>query len=57
MESMDQLKKNIEVAESYKPLSDEERLQLFREILPLVNPKTLPWKSEEWGKETSWSKR
>lgn len=57
MESMDQLKKNIEVAESYKPLSDEERLQLFREILPLVSPKTLPWKSEEWGKETSWSKR
>ncbi|NOQ43838.1 MAG: aldo/keto reductase [Dehalococcoidia bacterium] len=57
MESMDQLKRNIEVAESYKPLSDEERLQLFREILPLVNPKTLPWKSEEWGKETSWSKR
>jgi predicted aldo/keto reductase-like oxidoreductase len=57
MENMDQLKRNIEVAESYKPLSDEERLQLFREILPLVSPKTLPWKSEEWGKETSWSKR
>ena len=57
VESMDQLKKNIEVAESYKPLSDEERLQLFREILPLVNPTTLPWKSEEWGTATSWSKR
>jgi len=57
MESMDQLKKNIEVAESYKSLSDEERLQLFREILPLVSPKSLPWKSEEWGKETSWRKR
>ena len=57
MESMDQLKKNIEVAESYKSLSDEERLQLFKVILPLVNPKTLPWKSEEWGKETNWSKR
>jgi predicted aldo/keto reductase-like oxidoreductase len=57
MESMVQLKRNIEVAESYKPLSDEERLQLFREILPLVNPKTLPWKSEEWGTATSWSKR
>jgi len=57
MESMDQLKRNIEVAESYKPLSDEERLQLFREILPLVSPKTLPWKSEEWGAATSWSKR
>jgi predicted aldo/keto reductase-like oxidoreductase len=57
MESMDQLKNNIEVAESYKPLSDEERLQLFREILPLVSPKTLPWKSQEWGTATSWSKR
>lgn len=57
MESMDQLKKNIEVAESYKSLSDEERLQLFKVILPLVNPKTLPWKSEAWGKETNWSKR
>lgn len=57
MESMEQLKKNIIVAESYIPINDEERLQLFKEVLPMVNPKSLPWKAEEWGKETSWRKR
>lgn len=56
MDSMEQLEKNLEVAEEYKPLSDDERLQLFREVLPLVSPKTLPWKAEEWG-SVAWKKR
>jgi aryl-alcohol dehydrogenase-like predicted oxidoreductase len=50
MDNMEQLEKNIAVAESYRPLSDEERLQLFREVLPLVSPSTVPWKAEEWGR-------
>lgn len=56
MDSMEQLEKNLAVAEEYKPLSDDERLQLFREVLPLVSPKTLPWKAEEWG-GVAWKKR
>ncbi|MFC1893442.1 hypothetical protein ACFLYR_05380 [Chloroflexota bacterium] len=36
MESMEQLEMNLAVAEEYQPLSDEERLQLFQEVLPPV---------------------
>jgi hypothetical protein len=57
MESMEQLEKNLAVAESYRPLSDEERLQLFKEVLPMVTPKALPWKAKEWGDASSWRKR
>jgi aryl-alcohol dehydrogenase-like predicted oxidoreductase len=57
MESMDQLKKNLAVAENYKPLNDEERLALYKEILPLVKPEFLPWKSDNWGNPTAWKKR
>ncbi len=57
MESMEQLEKNLAVAESYQPLSDEERLQLFKDVLPMVTPKALPWKAKEWGDASHWRKR
>lgn len=57
MESMKQLEKNLTVAESYRPLSDKERLQLFREVLPMVTPKGLPWKAEDWDNPREWKKR
>jgi aryl-alcohol dehydrogenase-like predicted oxidoreductase len=57
MESMEQLQKNLAVAENYKPLTDVERLELYREILPKVTPENLPWKSDNWGQPTTWKKR
>jgi len=57
MESMEQLQKNLAVAENYKPLSDSELLELYREILPKVTPENLPWKSDNWGQPTAWKKR
>jgi aryl-alcohol dehydrogenase-like predicted oxidoreductase len=57
MESMEQLKKNLEVAENYKPLTDEERLALFKEIIPQLNPKVAPWKAEDWNNPVEWKKR
>jgi uncharacterized protein len=57
MESMEQLRKNIEVAENYQPLSDIERLELYKEILPKVSPEFLPWKSNNWIQPTEWKKR
>lgn len=57
MESMEQLKKNLAVAEGYKPLTDAERLQLFREVLPMVNPQTVPWKAEDWNQAIEWKRR
>jgi aryl-alcohol dehydrogenase-like predicted oxidoreductase len=57
MESMDQLQKNLEVAEAYRPLSDDERLELFKEALPKVTPEGVPWKAEDWDKPVEWKRR
>ena len=57
MESMEQLSKNLAVAENYQPLSDTEQLALFKEILPMVSPENVPWKAENWGDPTEWKRR
>ena len=57
VETLQQLKKNLAVAESYKPLSDTERLELFKEIIPQVLPENLPWKAEDWEHPVQWKKR
>ncbi|MGA2158086.1 MAG: aldo/keto reductase [Dehalococcoidia bacterium] len=57
MENMEQLKNNLAVAEKYKPLTDEERLELFKEVLPLVSPQNAPWKAENWTNPVMWKKR
>jgi len=57
METMEQLEKNLVVAENFKPLTDEERLELFREIMPQVTPQRVMWKAEDWKNPTSWKKR
>jgi uncharacterized protein len=57
MESMKQLHRNLAVAEDYKPLSDGERLELFKEVLPMVKPATVPWKAEDWDNPVQWTRR
>ena len=57
MESMAQLEQNLAIAESYKPMSDEERLAFFREIMPLVRPDKIPWKANEWANPKAWVPR
>ena len=57
METMDQLEKNLAVAEKFKPFTDEERLEFFREVLPLVTPRKVPWKAEDWDNPVAWKKR
>jgi len=57
MESMEQLKKNLAVAESYQPLTDGERLELLREVLPRVTPQNVPWKTDDWQNPVAWKKR
>jgi len=57
MESMDQLQKNLKVAEAYRPLSDNERLELFRQVLPMVTPEAVPWKAEDWNHPVEWARR
>ncbi len=57
MESMEQLERNLAVAESYRALTDTERLELFKEILPMVTPETVPWKAEVWNAPSQWVMR
>ena len=57
MESMAQLEQNLAIAESYTPMSDEERLAFFKDILPLVRPDKLPWKANAWRDATAWAPR
>jgi aryl-alcohol dehydrogenase-like predicted oxidoreductase len=57
MESMEQLKKNLAVAESFVPMSGPERLELFRDILPNVTPQNIPWKAEDWDNPVEWKRQ
>jgi aryl-alcohol dehydrogenase-like predicted oxidoreductase len=57
MESMEQLQNNLAIAENFQPLSDAEKLELYQQVLPLVTPESLPWKSNNWAQPTSWKNR
>jgi aryl-alcohol dehydrogenase-like predicted oxidoreductase len=55
--SMEELEKDLAVAESFVPLSGPERLELFREVMPMVTPQNLPWKADDWENPTAWKPR
>jgi len=57
MESMAQLEQNLAIAESFTPLTDEERLAFFKDIISYVRPEKLRWKAKDWGKPTEWITR
>lgn len=57
METMEQLERNLTVAEGYQPLTDGERLELFRQVLPLVRPDVVAWKAEDWNNPVAWKRR
>ena len=57
METMAQLEQNLAVAESFNPLSDAERLTFFKDIITLVQPEKIPWKTTEWKYPTKWVPR
>ncbi len=52
-----ELKADLAVAENFKPMTGPERLELFREVLPLVKPQNMPWKATDWGNPTEWKPR
>jgi len=57
METLAQLEQNLDVAESFVPMSDEERLAFFQDIVHLVQPSKMPWKAPDWGNPTQWVAR
>ncbi len=54
--TMEQLNEDIDLAEAFVPMTSVERLDFLREILPLVAPANMPWKSRDW-KRTEWITR
>ena len=57
METMDQLKRNLAVAENFKPLGDEEKLEFFKEIIHLATPQVMKWKAQDFENPVAWEKR
>jgi hypothetical protein len=57
METMAQLEQNLAIAESFTPMSDQERLAFFKDIIHLVRPDKLPWKADSWRNPTKWVPR
>ncbi len=57
MESMAQLEQNLRIAESFTPMTDDERLAFFKDILPLVRPEKLRWKADDWDNPKEWVPR
>jgi hypothetical protein len=54
---MAELEADLAVAEHFTPMTGPERLEFFREMLPLVSPKNQPWKAVDWGNPTEWKPR
>ncbi|MFC1878602.1 aldo/keto reductase [Chloroflexota bacterium] len=57
METMQQLEQNLVVAESFKPMTDNERLTFFKDIIHLVRPENMRWKATDWVNPTEWVPR
>ncbi len=52
-----ELEADLAVAEHFTPMTGPERLELFRDVLPLVRPETMPWKAADWEAPTEWKPR
>jgi hypothetical protein len=55
--TMAELEADLAVAETFTPMTGPERLEFFREVLPLVKPENMPWKAADWGNPTEWKPR
>jgi hypothetical protein len=55
--SMEELENDLRIAEEFVPLSGPERLALFRDVLPMVAPQNMPWKTTDWGNPVEWKPR
>ena len=54
---LSELEADLAVAEHFIPMTGPERLEFFREVLPMVKPQNMPWKATVWGNPTKWKPR
>jgi aryl-alcohol dehydrogenase-like predicted oxidoreductase len=57
VDKIEQLEKNLAVAENFVPFSDAERLEFLKEIMPGAVPRRMRWKAEDEASPTEWKKR
>jgi aryl-alcohol dehydrogenase-like predicted oxidoreductase len=57
METMAHLAQNLEIAESFVPMTAEEQHIFLKDIKPLVCPDKVSWKSNNWAKPSRWVSR
>ncbi len=57
MESMHQLEQNLAIAKAFTPLTEIEQVEFFKDIMHLVRPDVLRWKTDNWVKAENWSVR
>jgi predicted aldo/keto reductase-like oxidoreductase len=57
METMEQFEQNYSVAANFVPMTDEERLAFFQDVIHLVKPENLPWKVPDWDDPVEWIPR
>jgi hypothetical protein len=55
--TMEELQADLAVAEGFTPMTGAERLDFFREMLPLVKPENIPWKAVDWDNPVEWKPR
>ena len=55
--TLEELEADLAVAEAFAPLTGPERLDFFRQMLPLVKPENMPWKATDWGNPVEWKPR
>ena len=54
METARQVEQNVRIAETFTPMTAEERLAFLKDVTPLVRPETMPWKADHWDHPTGW---
>jgi predicted aldo/keto reductase-like oxidoreductase len=52
--TLDELNKDIDLAESFTPMTDPERLESLKKLMNRVVPDNLRWKADDWGNPTKW---
>ena len=57
METMAQLEQNLAIAESFTPMTDQARLAFFKDIIALVRPDKMRWKTTDWDNPKEWIAR
>jgi hypothetical protein len=55
--TMEELEADLAVAAGFAPMTGGERLDFFREVLPLVKPGNMPWKAPDWDNPVEWKPR